>query len=559
MDRYRQITGDAGTAECLRLLDGMDFPAFIVREDGSCLLANWAWRVAFGDSPDEPWAWLAPVPASDRSRLTRLLSQAIAERRGVELEFEARRSDGSMRSLSCHTSPYRGERGELLGFVGVCWDVTARRYEAERLAFIAGHDPLTGLANRRSFLEALERAASRAGRGTESTLVLVDMDHLKAYNDERGHLAGDQALINLSMMLRAHVRAGDLVSRIGGDEFAVLLEGAPLDEAVEIADRMRLTAALEEFVPGARELGLGISAGVTPIVAGVDVPEIIDRADAALYVAKAAGRDRVVVWEPGMGTHATPERLAQRVRDAFSEDGFILVFQPVLDLRGRGVAYAESLVRLRCADGRLLGPSEFLPVVERLGRMPELTERVVNLAIDAIGPFGGCPVSVNLGAADLGNRALLERICEIVAERTVPEGRLAFEIAESVLLGNPAGGHVWMECLGGLGCPFVLDDFGTGMGMFMLLQEPAIKQVKLSRTAVQSLASEDGARAFVSALRELIESHGKVAVAAYLESESLVGRVVEAGFRLGQGYRVGEPTTDIESIVAMIGSGLGRD
>ncbi len=525
------------------VLDMLGIPAVVIDAEGTVSCANIVWAEAFGQPPEGRWAWLAFAAEESRPRLRRALAQ-VKERQVTRTEVDAHRKDGTGATFECVLSRPRGVDGEAPAVVMVLWDVTERRMQERRLAFMAGHDPLTGMANRRSLEEALDRAVVRAERGAESVLMMIDLDHLKSYNDDRGHLAGDQALVNFAMMLRTHVRASDLPARMGGDEFAVLLEDATMAEAAEIAERMRHAASGSEFVPDARKHRLGMSAGLAFIEPGVSARVLLDRADCALYAAKALGRNRVEVWRPG-DSDEQPERVAERIHEALGSGGLFLMFQPVSRLSDGRIEYFESLIRMEAADGEVYAPDEFLPVAERLGLMSRITRVVVRCAIDEIEDSDGHAVSVNLSASDLGDEHLLEDVAALVKAARIEPRCLVFEVSEPALLSNLTGGRQWMERLGGLGCRFVLDDFGSGVGIFVLLRESAIEQVKLSRTVVHAFAEHDATAEFVGALRELIESQGKVAVATYLETAELLGEVRRAGFTIGQGFELSEPRRDI--------------
>lgn len=542
MDRLRQ-------AGCDTPLDALDLPAFGVDEHGRCVCHNRRWSREFGQPADSEWDVLSVVIEEDRDRVRRVLAHALASHRGAELEFQAELTNGSREILACCASFYRGASGPSL--ICVCWNVTERRRHEERLAFMAGHDPLTGLANRRAFEESLTRAVARAERGGTAVLMMMDLDHLKAYNDGRGHLDGDQALVNLAMLLRSQVRSGDLPARVGGDEFAVLLEDTSVEAAEEIAERIRVAASSAEFVPAARQYGLGISAGITAIEPGVDGRTLFDRVDAALYAAKGQGRNRVVRWTPAVDVSGNSERLASRVRSAFAEDGFYLVYQPVMRLADRSVAYYEALARMRAAEPARhpFKPAEFLPVIDRLGLMPRLTRRLVERATWELAATPAAAIAVNLSPADLGDEELLADVVRIVSADEAGRNRLLFEVSEATLLANLPGGRAWMERLAPLGCRFVLDDFGTGMGVFVLLREPHISQVKLSHTVMRALCEQESNRSFVSALRELIESQGKVAVAGFIETDELLDDVCDAGFSWGQGYRLQEPIEELKALL----------
>jgi len=538
-------------------LESLEVPAFVLSADGALAFANTSWIGLVGETADGAWSWLRVIAEEDQKRVRRVAERALREWRGGEVEFRARRTDGSQCVLAVALSPVGAEDARE-GLVGLTWDVTERRRQEQRYVFMAGHDPLTGLANRRAFEEALQRSVSRAQRGATSALLMLDLDHLKTYNDAHGHLEGDQALVNFAMLLRSHVRASDLAARIGGDEFAILLEDADAEEALEIADRISATG-LTEFVAGAREADLGVSGGLTAVDGSVDPRVVMDRADAALYAAKERGRHRVIVWEPGFGGLATPDRLAGRVQEALATDGFTLVYQPVVRLADRSVVYYESLVRLCDDGGEMLPPVEFLPALERSGLMPRLTRELLGKVLQALDENPRIAISMNLSASDLADELLLDDV-EIAVDRSgVDAARVVFEISEYVLLADHVNGRQWIDRLAPRGCRFVLDGFGTGLGVFSLLREPDVEQVKLAREVVRALADSAQTREFVGAVRELIESQGKVAVVAFVETDELLADAREAGFEYGQGYRVREPSPDLPGLIAEMSSGGARD
>lgn len=538
------------TTECEHLLEGFVLPSVVLSAEGVLLFANAAWSALCGDASREAWAWLDAISVEERAGVRTAIERAIGAQRPVEVEFDVRTQSGAPHTLCVTLGPV--ELGESSGFLGVARDVSASRRREQRLVFMAGHDPLTGLANRHTFSEALERSASLATtRGVPSMLVLLDMDHLKRYNDAFGHLEGDQALVNLSMLLRSHIRASDLAARIGGDEFALLLNGATLADADDIASRI-CEAARGEFVAGARQVQLGVSGGIAEVEANVDPRVIMDRADSAMYASKQGGRHRFIKWDQGLGELATSNLSAGRVREALGNHGLFLVFQPVVSLKDGSVSYYESLVRMEVAEGESLLPSAFLPTVERIGLEPRLTLRVLELALAAIAKHPGICLSVNLSATDLTDTALREDVEATIRSSGVEPSSVVFEIPESTLLSNLSEGRQWIERLAATGCRFVLDDFGAGLGVFVLLNEDHIEQVKLSRTVIEALRHSKESRQFVRAIRELIESQGKSTVAAFIETEAMLAEVVDAGFTFSQGYALHEPEADLDRLIGMM-------
>lgn len=536
---------------CLKLLEGYPSPVGFFDVSGAAHYVNKAWLRMFGESGSEPFAWLSRVIAEEVDHTRHTFESAFAHGSNEEIEFSVHDTEGSIRVMSCTVSGVRyDDVGPELFKAVFCRDVTERYRREQRLSFMAGHDPLTGLANRRAFEEELSRAISRAKRGTPSVVMMLDMDHLKRYNDARGHLAGDQALVNLAMLFRTHVRAEDLPARLGGDEFAVLLHDTDMDEAVEIAERMGAAVHEGDFIDGAREHELGISGGLASVEPECDARMLMDRADAALYAAKAAGRDRMIVWTRSLGNLAASERFGDLIRSALAGDGLSLVFQPVVRLEDGKVAYYESFARLTGPDGQVYRPADFIPVAERLGLMSKVTERVIHLVVEALAANPGVSVSVNLSGADLADAELVSNLRSQLEATDVTADRFVFEMTEAAVLANLPVARRLMDRLERLGAPIVLDEFGTALGAFALLRDLPAQQVKLARPAVSAATDSKQMHAFVRSVRELIESQGKTAVAAFVESDSVLTWVKNAGFSFGQGYRIHEPVGDLGELVA---------
>jgi diguanylate cyclase (GGDEF)-like protein len=261
-DRAPEAPGRQGNAE-FALCD-LPFPACLCDAVGGVVRANQLWKallVPHGANGT------APLIAESARNVRAHLHEAVTDGLPSDLEISVRDADGQQRSFAGRCAgvsvPDEPEAVALCILV----DITEIRRREAQLAFMATHDPLTGLPNRRMFEDALVRAGARARRGKTGALLMLDIDNLKSYNDALGHNQGDQALVNFALLLQTHVRAGDMLARVGGDEFGVVLEAATLEEAVEIGERMRKAAAEEPFVSDARAFELGLSGGIVPSTA----------------------------------------------------------------------------------------------------------------------------------------------------------------------------------------------------------------------------------------------------------------------------------------------------
>lgn len=537
-----------------RFVDGLSIPAWLTNSAGEIAYVNAEWALFTGHAPREVTerVFLSDVLADDRASLLHALNTAVRNKAAMRFDFQLRRSDGQYRWISAFGGFY-GDPDGSGGMACMCIDLTERRQREEQLAYMATHDSLTGLPNRRMFEHTLERAVSRAKRGTVSALLVLDIDNFKSYNDALGHLEGDQALANFALLLQRHVRAGDLLARIGGDEFAVLFEGTAVEEAVDIAERMRVAASHEEFVAHARVHELSLSAGLVPVDGTRDGRAVFDLADAAMYRAKEQGRDQVVVGAANGDAANHPERLASKVRVALAEERFVLHFQPVVHLADQSVAYYESLVRMVEPDGTLVMPGGFLTAVERLGLMPRLSRLVIAQALSALGTHRTATVSINLSAGDLADDSLPAFVDELLSAGSLDPARLVIEMPETAVVADMASAGSWIERLSRKGVRFVLDDFGAGLGLFGLLKELPFDEVKLDGSIIAALSANGDNSAFVEAVRHLIEAQGRVAVASWVESAELLDRVRGAGFELGQGYHIEVPSGDLGALIERYG------
>lgn len=264
--------------------------------DGIITIWNKAAEQTFGWTAGEVIGHPHPiVPQDKQHEFKAMRARAMRGESFTDTEARRRRRDGSLIDIRISTAPLRDADGRVIGIMSVLEDITERKKSERRLAYLATHDPLTGLANRRSLEDVLKRAVAKARRGRSSSLILMDVDNFKIINDTLGHWAGDRALIVLTEFLSRDLRVEDLMARLGGDEFGVLLEGAGLDEARIIAERM--CAAMDDFrlEIGGRTFRLGLSMGLMPIDGTMGLAAVLSQADAAMYRAKEAGRRRVVL------------------------------------------------------------------------------------------------------------------------------------------------------------------------------------------------------------------------------------------------------------------------
>ncbi len=447
--------------------------------------------------------------------------------------------------------------GHELGIVQV-QDVTERKRFEEQLRHIADHDSLTSLLNRRRFREELDtQIALKRRYGGAGALMLLDVDGLKQINDTRGHGAGDAVLRRVGETLRLRVRSTDVVARLAGDEFAVMLPNSDPGEAENLGHSLIELLRAEE-VAG---ITIAASIGITTFNADSGTPEdVLAAADAAMYSAKQGGGGTVGVaqtQQKGVARTDYPElaprpsrtavkprtsSMADRVRTALRDDRLVVYRQPALDLRSHEVAHQELLVRMRDGGG-VLAAADFLgAAAQQPGLCTEIDSWVLDRAIGMLtNGSRGTRVHVNLSGETLDSPAAVESLIAAVRSSAVDEASLGFEIGETAIARDVDRAEDTMGHLAETGCPLILDGFSASFGSFEYLQRLPLDQIKIDGSLVRAITAEDPDHATVRAVVRLAHGTDKTTVAKFVDSESVMPLLRMFGVDMAQGYLVGEP------------------
>lgn len=279
----------------LKLFD--DFPALIWRSgtDGKCDYFNKAWLAFTGRTLQQELGdgWAENVHVDDLDWCVTTYLNAFKRRKPFDMEYRLKRYDGEYRWIKDMGRPFNDLDGKFAGYIGSCYDITESREYAKKMEYLAVHDQLTGVSNRLALREALERASARAARGRPSSLLFIDIDHFKKVNDKFGHEEGDNVLREVTETLQLWLRKEDMLARVGGDEFAALLEGQGITEAEKAAERMR--QAIDGYDKTGWDFNLSLSIGIAPIDGKMPGDAVLGLGDDAMYAAKRDGRNRIVV------------------------------------------------------------------------------------------------------------------------------------------------------------------------------------------------------------------------------------------------------------------------
>ena len=425
-------------------------------------------------------------------------------------------------------------------------DVTDQRLAAERLAHAAMHDGLTELPNRAALVERLDELLTGAEPGQVSVL-FIDLDNFKVVNDSLGHGVGDELLRQVAGRLRDAMRDTDRVARFGGDEFVVLVDGG-VDPAA-VAERLRRSVQRPVIV-GEHELVVTASIGfAVNSSSDLTADDLLRDADAAMYRAKAAGRDRVEAFtDETRAASIAAFQTSNELRRGLERAEVVPYFQPIVDLGGGQVVGFEVLARWLHPDRGLLVPGQFLPMAEDAGLIVDLGGRILRDALAqlarwrAVGlPFASCSLSVNVATQQLIDGRFLDLVHDALGESGIDADSLWLEITETALMADTNAAGRALRDLRGLGLHLSVDDFGTGYSSLTYLKRFPVESIKIDRTFVAGLGLESDDTSIVEAVVRLGHSLGLSVVAEGVETPLQLTRLRELGCDRGQGYLFGRP------------------
>jgi diguanylate cyclase (GGDEF)-like protein/PAS domain S-box-containing protein len=492
----------------------------------------------------------------------RLWSNVLDGREFREL-FINRHKDGSLFYEEKTITPIRNESGAVTHLVSTGKDVSERVLGQEKLHHLAHHDHLTGLPNRARFRQHLSEALARSRRNEKLlALMFLDLDHFKRINDSLGHDVGDALLQQAAVRLKACIRETDSVSRLGGDEFTVILEGINhVNNVIAIAQKL-VYAISQPFVIGAHTLHVSVSIGIT--LYPLDDSEadlLIKNADMAMYHAKDMGRNGFQFYTADLSKRVTEHmKLEEELHRALEREEFVLHYQPIVDARSGLVTSAEVLLRWQHPERGLLSPAEFIPVLEESGLILPVTEWVLQKSMEQIRactPAGIQPptLAVNVTAGCFRGNGITKCTGSVLAGCDAQMGEIVIEITESVLMQDAPHVLDLMHDLKAIGIKIALDDFGTGQSSLSHLRKFPIDIVKIDRDFVRELPHNKNDVALVSAIIAMSHGLGKTVVAEGVETEAQLEFLRELGCDSIQGFLFSRPVP-IEVMSQLIGQRL---
>lgn len=481
-------------------------------------------------------------------RIHNLLEQGSQEV-GAE-QFRISLAHRPKQVLSVSLSPISTRPGEYQGLVLSFRDVSESEALLNKVRYLASHDTLTSLLNRRAFEQTVRHRLQNFKGGEGYVYGIFDLDQFKIINDSAGHVAGDELLRQLSTKLQTLVPRGGLLCRLGGDEFAFFLRSS--GERATLAFVRRLLDLIEGFAFTWEDniYRCTASVGLVPVKSGViDYDHLYRSADLACYTAKNEGRNR---WHfASLDADLLREKAQESARLKYlagsleKGENLVLFKQEIVPISPRmeGHRHAEVLIRMRGVDGKVVPPMAFLPLAERYGLMEKIDRWVLQRVCDYIleHPMERTVFAVNLSGQSLSSVEAMKELLGIIIDSRIPPERLCIEVTETVAIGNLEAATRFMKVLRQRGCSIALDDFGSGLSSFSYLSSLPLDYIKIDGVFIRRMAEDRAARVTVEAIHFIARKLGLRTVAEFVEDEESVRRLQKIGIDLGQGYHYARP------------------
>lgn len=481
-------------------------------------------------------------------------------------------ASGSSVTVECSVVPLKTNntrQGSVVAFS----DISQRKKLEDELVWQANHDSLTKLHNRLFFEKHLNTEVHQLNRSsTLSALMYVDLDRFKYINDTAGHTAGDRLLVEVSRLLQTRVRESDLLARVGGDEFAIILRNIDNEALSAVCNAIHELLRSNPFIYNGQSYPLNCSIGVAYIDGNILSPEdALANADLACNIAKRHGRDQTHIYSP-----QSDEKIAMgldlgwsvRLREALQKNMFVAHYQPIVALTdiamdnlpeedGKLWEYImrdlpnmqhhyEVLIRLRGADGEIIHPSAFLPTAERFNMMREVDRWMVTHALKELKRAASyrhdTVFAINLSGVSVGDQTLLPLIKNLIAEHNINPGAVIFEVTETAAISGLDEARLFIRELSALGCRFALDDFGSGFSSFSQLKHLNVDFIKIDGQLIQGIANNTVDRSIVTSINDIAHALGKRTVAEYVQNIHVLRVLKDCGVDFVQGYYISRPS-----------------
>ncbi|GJQ60756.1 MAG: EAL domain-containing protein [Candidatus Scalindua sp. AMX11] len=483
------------------------------------------------------------------------LWKTIAKGGEWEGEFHNKKKDGELYWEHAHILPIKNSMKMTSHYLGVKEDITERKRFEVQLIFLADHDPLTNLYNRRRFHEELGRCLVQSKRyHTTGALLFLDLDNFKYYNDTYGHLKGDELLVKLAGVLKNNIRETDTLARLGGDEFAIILPFAGAEEAQSISQH--ILGIVREYIPLLENKSLCLTASIGIVLFpeyGSDIDTLLSYADRAMYKAKQQGRNKVCLFSNAdKMLLESQQNWDTSMRDALAQNKFVLYLQPIIDISKKILYGYEVLLRMVGEKGEHILPKDFFPLAEQFGHIHSIDRWVICRAIQLIAEYAldrrRLQVTVNVSGKAFTDSELLPMIKEELTRSGINQQYLVFEITESAIIENFTEANNFINTLKEIGCRFALDDFGVGFSTFSYLKHLPVDYLKIDGSFISDLSCNSVDQHLVKAMVEVASGLKKQTIAEFVKNAEVLRLLRTLGVDYAQGYYISAPSVTSEAI-----------
>ncbi|MCW8935640.1 MAG: EAL domain-containing protein [Gammaproteobacteria bacterium] len=454
------------------------------------------------------------------------------------------------------------ENGKVNGCVVTFMDITDRRQREDELSYQASHDSLTGLLNRLEFEKRLAESLKPQNiKNNQHAMLFLDLDQFKVINDTCGHAAGDELLRQICEVLNSSIRHNDILARIGGDEFAILMQSCTLEQANRVASIILDAVNKFQFVWEDNIFRIQVSIGLIPIRAETQsISELFIQADAACYLAKDAGRNRIHVYHPDdsdMAQRHGEMQWVTKIYSALEENRFLLYAQPIVSIKKQAKHHFELLLRMKDSSSRIIAPGAFLPAAERYDIIEKLDHWVIENSFRVLSESADFLeninfVSINLSGKSLTSECLLETIINNLEASNIPANKICFEITETAAIANFNQALKFINQLKLKGFRFALDDFGTGLSSFGYLKKMPVDFLKIDGLFIKEITENPIDYEFVKSINGIGHVMGMKTIAEFVENDEILETLSEIGVDYAQGYALGKPVP-LESLIQSTG------
>lgn len=500
----------------------------------------------------KPNFWRNHIYPDDRTWMEKSLEDNIKQENSFMVDFRMVHELGHLLWVRAINNVEVDENGDTV-IRGLILDIMEQKTAEDRIVYLAEHDSLTGLINRRRFQEELERSIAFTQRyKQQGALLFIDLDQFKYINDTYGHQYGDEYLLDVSRRLAKVLRKTDILGRLGGDEFGVIIPSVTEKETETVANALLGTLNQEMIECENKLIHISASIGIAFFpTQGYVASDLLAKADAAMYTAKNKGRSQYHIFsedDDELWNMQAKIHWEERIRWALEHNRLILHFQPVADLYSHSITHYEVLLRMRGRDEELITPPAFIDTAERFGLIRDIDRWVLRNAIkeQARRRDDGevVTLAVNISGRHFGNSDLMLLVKESMENYKTDPRNLIFEVTETAAVENLSQAREFIDSLRSLGCRFALDDFGIGFSSFHYLRNLPVDFVKIDGSFVRNLHHNAEDRIFVKAMVDLASGLGITCIAEFVENAEIVAILKELGVELGQGYHIARPQDD---------------